>query len=75
MATPTYDLIELVGVSDASEGDAVRAALRRADQTLEALNWFEVQEIRGAIVDGAVSEFQVALKVGFRLLPPTDGGR
>jgi len=31
------------------------------------LDWFEVQEIRGHIVDGKVGHFQVKIKVGFRL--------
>ena len=29
--------------------------------------WFEVAEQRGAIKDGKVSEFQVTLRVGFKL--------
>jgi hypothetical protein len=29
--------------------------------------WFEVVDERGKIVDGAVTEFQVTLKIGFRI--------
>jgi len=38
-----------------------------AGLTLRNLEWFEVSEIRGQITDGAVAQFQVGLKVGFRL--------
>ena len=31
------------------------------------IDWFEVVETRGHVVDGKVAHFQVTLKVGFRL--------
>jgi flavin-binding protein dodecin len=31
------------------------------------MDWFEVVEERGRIVDGAVHEFQVTIKVGFKI--------
>jgi flavin-binding protein dodecin len=34
---------------------------------LRHLDWFEVVETRGHIVDGKVAHFQVKLKAGFRL--------
>ena len=42
-------------------------ALAKADLTLRNLNWFEVSEIRGHIVDGAIRHYQVTMKLGFRL--------
>ena len=36
-------------------------------QTLRNLDWFELVEVRGAILDGEVNHYQVTLKVGFRL--------
>lgn len=68
MADTTYKLIELVGVSATSPEEAIRNAVVRASQTLENLNWFEVVETRGLIEEGKVKQFQVKLKVGFRLL-------
>ena len=32
------------------------------------VDWFEVTEVRGLVKDGEVSEFQVKVKVGFRIL-------
>lgn len=68
MQDKTYKLIELVGASGTSMEDAIQNAIARANQTLKNLDWFEVTEARGLIQDGKVSQFQVKLKVGFRLL-------
>jgi len=68
MQDKTYKLIELVGVSATSIEDAIQNAVGRANQTLKNLDWFEVVEARGLIQEGNVSQFQVKLKVGFRLL-------
>src|SRR6187200_718581 len=67
MEDKIYKLIELVGVSNTSVEDAIQNAISRANQTLKNLDWFEVSETRGLIQDGKVNQFQVKLKVGFRL--------
>jgi dodecin len=67
MPQRTYKLIELVGVSDVGIDDAIKNAISRAGETIKGLDWFEVTETRGVIADGRVT-FQVALKVGFRVL-------
>jgi flavin-binding protein dodecin len=68
VAGHTYKLVELVGTSQSGVTEAVEAAVNRAAQTLKGLDWFEVQQIRGTISDGRVSEYQVSLKLGFRVL-------
>ena len=68
MQDKTYKLIELVGVSATSMEDAIQNAIGRANQTLKNLDWFELVEARGLIQDGKVNQFQVKLKVGFRLI-------
>jgi hypothetical protein len=68
MEEKTYKLIELVGVSSNSIEEAVQNAIARANQTLKNLDWFEVIESRGLIQEGKISQFQVKIKVGFRLL-------
>ncbi len=67
MSDKTYKLIELVGVSENSMEEAIQNAVARANQTLKNLDWFEVVEARGVIQDGKVKQFQVKIKVGFRL--------
>lgn len=62
-----YKLVEIVGTSSDSIESAVSTAVERAAQTLHNLDWFEVDEIRGRIADGKVAQYQVKLKVGFRL--------
>lgn len=62
-----YKKIELVGSSTTSVEDAIQSAITRASKTLEHLDWFEVDQIRGHIENGKVAHYQVVLKVGFRL--------
>ena len=68
MPDKTYKLIELVGVSESSMDNAIRNALERASQSLKGVDWFEVTEVRGLVQGGKVSQFQVKLKVGFRIM-------
>jgi dodecin len=67
MTDRTYRVTEIVGTSPEGIETAITGALTRAAQTLRHLDWFEVTQIRGQIVDGEVAHFQVGLKVGFRL--------
>ena len=63
----TYKKIEVVGVSEKSFAEAVQNAVAKASKTLRNLDWFEVVEMRGLIQKGKVKEFQVTVKIGFRL--------
>jgi flavin-binding protein dodecin len=67
MADKVYKLTELVGTSNKSFADATAHAVERASQTLRNVDWFEVTELRGAVRDGKVSQYQVKVKIGFRL--------
>jgi dodecin len=62
-----YKKIEVVGTSPTSFADATRVAVEEAAKTMRHMSWFEVVEQRGAIRDGKVTEFQVTLRIGFRL--------
>ena len=63
----TYKLIEIVGTSEISFAEAVKAAVAEASKTIRHLDWFEVVRESGKIVNGQVQEFQVTLKVGFKI--------
>ena len=67
MGDHIYKVIEIVGSSSKSSDDAIHQAIAKAGQTLHNLDWFEVIETRGHIVDTKVAHFQVKLKIGFRL--------
>jgi flavin-binding protein dodecin len=67
MANHTYKLTEIVGTSPESIETAVNNALARAKKTVRNMRWFEVQQVRGHIEDGAVDHWQVILKIGFTL--------
>ena len=64
----TYKIIEIVGTSSQSYEDAIKNAVAEASKSLKGLSWFEVVQSRGGINEGKVVEYQVILKVGFRLL-------
>jgi flavin-binding protein dodecin len=67
MTSPTYKLVDLVGVSEQGTDDAIKNALTRAGETLKAIDWFQVTETRGVVSDARIT-FQVTVRVGFRLL-------
>lgn len=62
-----YKKVEIVGTSNESFTKAVSNGVERACETLRHVDWFEVIEMRGRVEDGKVSQYQVTMKVGFRL--------
>ena len=62
-----YKMVEIVGTSGESFERAVSSGVERAAKTLRNLDWFEVTELRGRVTNGKVSQYQVKVKVGFRL--------
>ena len=62
-----YRVIEIVGTSEESIEDAVKAAVERANKTLRNMRWFEVVRQSGHLEDGRIAHFQVTLKVGFTM--------
>jgi hypothetical protein len=67
MSDKTYKKTEIVGTSAESFSEAVENGIARAGKTLRHMSWFEVSELRGAIVDGKITQYQATMKVGFRL--------
>ena len=59
--------IEVVGTSRQSFADAARIAVARTAKSVRGLEWFEVTELRGRIDGAKVREFQVTLKIGFKI--------
>lgn len=67
MSNHVYKMVELVGSSPESSDEAIRAAIAKAGVTLKHIDWFEVLQTRGHIVNGAIAHWQVTVKVGFRV--------
>lgn len=67
MADHVYKLVEIVGSSRTGVDDAIRNAIETTADTIRHVDWFEVVNIRGHVVDGEVGHFQVTLKIGFRI--------
>jgi flavin-binding protein dodecin len=63
-----FKMIEIVGTSKDSYEKAIANAIKKASESLKAISWFEVLQQRGSVKDGKVTEFQVILKVGFKLV-------
>ncbi len=62
-----YKKVEIVGSSATSIEDAINNALAECSKSVKNIEWFEVQETRGHVVDGKVGHFQVVIKAGFRI--------
>jgi hypothetical protein len=62
-----YKKVDIVGTSSVGFTEAVAAAVEEAGKTLRHMAWFEVIEQRGGIRDGKVSEFQVTVRIGFKV--------
>ncbi|MFO7854827.1 MAG: dodecin family protein [Paracoccaceae bacterium] len=67
MADRTYKLVELVGTSKESVSDAIDGAIRSASASLDHVEWFDVDSIRGHVEEGGVAHYQVVVRVGFRV--------
>ena len=55
MTAHTYKIIELVGSSPNGTDEAIRNAIAKAAQTVKHMDWYEVIESRGHIVNTTLS--------------------
>lgn len=62
-----WKVIEIVGESKESFADAVRNAIDEAGKTVKQMQWFEATSFRGSIQGSKVSQFQVVVKIGFKV--------
>ena len=69
MSDHVYSITEIVGTSKTSVEDAIQNGIKTAAKTLRHLEWFEVTQIKGHIVNGDVAHFQICMKLGLRYDP------
>jgi dodecin len=67
MTDHVYRVTEIAAHSEVSHADAIAKAVERASKTLRHLTWLEVKEQRGEIEGGKIKQYQVVIKVGFRI--------
>lgn len=67
MTNKVFKQIELTGTSRTSMEDAVQTAVAEAAKTVRNMMWLQIMETRGSIEGGKVAEWQVTVKIGFRV--------
>ncbi|TDE92702.1 dodecin family protein [Occultella glacieicola] len=67
MANHTYGVSEIVGTSPDGIDAAISNGVAKAARSVRNLDWFAVSEVRGHIEDNAVADWQVTMKLGFRI--------
>jgi len=67
MSDHVYKIVTIVGSSKTSSDEAIQNAVTKLAESGKRLDWFEVVETRGHIVEGKIGHFQVVLKIGYRL--------
>ena len=67
MSNTIYKKIDITGTSEVGVEDAVNNAIAKANETVRNLRWFEVEEVRGAILEDLSVQWQVTVKIGFAL--------
>ena len=67
MSGGVYKKIEIVGTSPNSYAEATANAVAKAGESVHGMSWFEVVEQRGAIADHKVKEYQVTIRIGFKV--------
>ena len=67
MSDSVFKKIELTGSSNKSVEEAIQTAISKAAETVRNMRWFEVVEIRGTVDGDKVGQWQVTVKVGFKL--------
>ena len=67
MSDQVFKHIEITGTSSVSIEDAINHAVAKAGETVRHIRWFEVIEVRGAVGDNKVTQWQVTIKLGFKL--------
>jgi hypothetical protein len=67
MKDKVFKKVRVVGCSSESYEKAIELAVKKAGKTLHGLSWFEVAELRGAIANGKVCEWQATVDLSFKI--------
>jgi dodecin len=67
MGDKVFKKVRIVGCSAKGYEPAIQAAVAKVSESIHGASWFEVVELRGAIRDEKVIEYQVTLDLGFKV--------
>ncbi|MBN1515816.1 dodecin domain-containing protein [Candidatus Sumerlaeota bacterium] len=67
MSDHVFRKIEMTGTSTKSQDEAIQNAIAKAAKSVRNMRWFEVVESRGSIINGAVAQWQVTIKIGYAI--------
>ena len=62
-----WKIIDVVGESNESFANAVRNAVEEAGKTVKQMQWFEATQFRGTVKENKVIQFQVVVRIGFKV--------
>ena len=65
MSDHVYKIVEVTGSSRNTVEEAVERAVARTGESVHSLRWFQVEDIRGHLVEGKIDHWQVTVKIGF----------
>jgi flavin-binding protein dodecin len=67
MPDKVYKKISVTGCSSDSIEKAIEVAVAKSEESVHGMAWFEVTEVRGALAEGKVAEWQVTIDIGFKV--------
>jgi flavin-binding protein dodecin len=67
MSDKVYKKIRVAGCSDESIEKAIELAISKSGESVHGMAWFELTELRGAINNGKVAEWQASIDIGFKV--------
>ncbi len=67
MSDKVYKKVRVTGCSAEGYEQAIEVAVRKAGESIRGLAWWEVTELRGAVLPDNKLEWQATLDVGFKL--------
>lgn len=67
MKEHVFKTLEITGSSPDSIEDAIRNAVSKTGKSVHNLKWFEITQIRGALEDTHVAQWQVTAKINFEI--------
>jgi hypothetical protein len=67
MPDKAFKKIQVVGCSMSGLEKAVEMAVAKTGESVHGLSWFEVKEIRGAVLKDGKIEWQATVELGFKV--------